>query len=308
MTDYELIFDYRSNKQYNNELLNLIKKESSKSSYESWISRSKWDDNYVPYGLINEQGNIVANVGVFKMKVFYNHVRHKAIQLIGLLVKPEYKDKDVGKILIEKVLDKYQNIVDIIYSYDEKINVYLHPDKGFLSVPNKRLYKQWNPDKKQEVLLARRIETNSPKELGTLLDVIKHSTLKIVGFSTNGDSTIKLYNILKHFSRNVHFIPYKNIYVVFVIENNVFKLLAVFSSSPIIWEGLLEFIIPEGIEEIEFGFLPPECLLDVKSTEIINHGNSAYSWLYRKNIKLKIISGNFNSPEDLFFPLLSHGK
>lgn len=306
MADYEMIFDYRNNKHYSNGLMTLIKKEAAKSSYESWISRSKWDENYVPFALTNENGDILVNIGVMRMYVYVNQVRYQAVQLIGLLVNEDYKNQGLDKILVKRILLKFEDLVDIIYSYDPLINSLLNDEAGFANVLDCRWCKNWSETSGPTSLIAKRIDTNSSKELRNLWSNIKHSARLLPTLSTSGDASIKIYNILKYFSRNVYFIPSKDVYVIFTIDRDIFKLIGVHSKSYIDWNELLKTIVPINIKKIEFGFMPPIQLGDVyfheTSEPITNYGPELGS------LMIKVISGRLTAISSFFFPMLSRGK
>ncbi|ATZ16121.1 hypothetical protein JN01_0479 [Entomoplasma freundtii] len=306
MADYEMIFDYRSNKHYGNELMTLIKKEAAKSSYESWISRSKWDENYIPFALVNENGDILANLGIVRLYVYANQVRYQAVQLIGLLVNDDYKNQGLDKLLIQKVLAKYDDLVDLIYSYDPLINNLLNDEVGFANIIDCRWCKNWSETSGPTSLIAKRIDTTSTKELRNLWANIKHSARLSPTLSTSGDASIKIYNILKYFSRNVYYIPSKDVYVIFTIDKDVFKLIGVHSKCYIDWDELLKTIVPANIKKIEFGFMPPTSLGDVyhheASEPITNYGPELGS------LMIKVISGEINTSPNFFFPMLSRGK
>lgn len=260
MVKYELIFDYRDNKHYNNELINLIKKniakDHTKSSYELWMTKKKWDENYLPFALINEKGDIVCNIGVMKMNAIFDNKKYQVIQLIGKIVREGYEDADVDSQLVRMIIEKYENVVDAIYSYDESIKYLLKQEPGFEVLKEHIYIKPWNPERPNSGVIIRKVNTDSNKGLDFLHHEIKHSTRLSPVLWTSGDASIKVYNILKYFRRNVYFIPSKNVVVIFIIEDDIFTLVSVYSKSSVNLRELLDILVPQGINKVVFAFAP----------------------------------------------------
>ncbi|ATZ18491.1 hypothetical protein ESOMN_v1c01060 [Williamsoniiplasma somnilux] len=255
MSAYELIFDYRDNKHHNNDFLNLIKK-SGKSCLEDWMTKGHWDENYVPFALINNKGEIVANIGAIKFSLFIEGVRYNAVQLGQVIIKDSHKDQNLEEELIALIVSKYENIVDVIFSYDPEISPYLIKNHGFMDAHEYKYFKDWDPNLEPSGNIIKKIDTDGSKELAYIQTEIKHSTRMSKKIATSGDSQIKLFNILKYFRKNVYYIPSFEAIAVFSFTDGLFQLAGVYSKNNIEIDELLRVIVPLGINKIEFGFIP----------------------------------------------------
>ncbi|WP_026389268.1 hypothetical protein [[Acholeplasma] multilocale] len=302
MNSYELIFDYRQNKHYNNELLNLIKR-NNKSCFEDWMTKGHWEENYVPLSLINEKNDIITTLGVIKTNLYINQRKCNAIQLSRIIVKEGYEDQGVEQQLLKAIVNKYSNVSDIIYSFAEDEEQQLLLENNFTKVQEYVYFIPWNPQTEQEGTVIKKIDTDSVKDLEFLQEEIKHSTRISPAISTNGDSGVKMYNILKHYRRNVYFVPSMDATVVFTINNNVFTLVAVFSKSPIDVMDLLSILVPVGIERVEFGFIPKCENLHIRELNLVETPEGVIdSRLFINEITTRIAGAR------ILFPLLSREK
>lgn len=310
MIEYELISDFRNNKRLNNDFLNLVKKKNLKSSYISWLIRlGKYDEHCTPYALINAETNsILATIGVVRMHVHVDQVRYSAIQLVSLLVHDDYLETELDQILIKKLLNRFENIVDIIFSYDPEINKFLIAEPGFVSYGDYRWWTKWTALPGHRDTIATRLDTTSSREMKALTDQIHHTTRISPLLATTNDASIKIYNILKYFSRDVYFLPEKEVYVVFTIEGTVFKLISVYSHNKIDWQELLEILIPPYITEIEFGFIPPEGVVGLQCTTDDCRPATPFGSPAVEMVSKVIAGGLKRFDKPFYFPLLSRAK
>ncbi|AVP49643.1 hypothetical protein [Williamsoniiplasma luminosum] len=300
MEKFELIYDYRDNKHYNVELLNLMKREGAKSTFEDWMVRYQWDDNYVPFALVNHKGDIVANVGVMKMSVFVGNTRYKGIQLISLLVRDSYKNQDVESILLNMIVNKFENVVDAIYSFDEDINEFLQDFPHFDKIEEFIYSKKWDPEKASSGVIVKKMDLSNSKEFDLLYHEIKHTTRVSPIIATSGDVSIKLFNILKYYDRNVYHVPSKDAFVIFTNIDNIFRIVSIYSKSQCDLQDLLNVLVPKGTKKVEFGFIPGPIFSDLDIEPNIE-GNK------RNKIFLRDISAGVDKSK-IFFPTLSRGR
>ncbi|PPE06039.1 hypothetical protein [Williamsoniiplasma lucivorax] len=300
MEKFELIYDYRDNKRHNLELLALIKREGTKSTYEDWMVKYHWDDNYIPFALVNEKGDIVCNVGVMKMNVFVGNTKYKATQLISLLIKDSYKNKGLEKKLLTQIVNKFGNVVDLIYSFDSTINDFLKEISDFKLSEEFRYIKPWDMTKTSSGIIIKKMDLNNTKDFDMLYSEIKHTTRVSPILSTSGDASIKMFNILKYYDRNVYYVPSKDAVVVFVNDDHVFKLVSVYSKSNSNIEDLLNTLVPEGTRQVEFGFIPDQSIKDV---EILTTEHD----MNKRKLYIHDISAGV-SKWKICFPVLSRGR
>ncbi|WP_027063406.1 hypothetical protein [Mesoplasma seiffertii] len=305
MNSYELIYDFKENKHYNNELYNIIKK-SSKSYFEDWMLKGHWDENYYPMALINEKNDIVAAVCVIRLNLSINEVKCNAIQVGRIFIKDSYEHDQVDKKLLDLVVEKYSNVSDLIYSFSDSETDALFMNSEFQKVQEFIYYIPWNSSLDTEKTAIKKLDTDSIKDIEFIQDHIKHATKTPSMIATNGDSSVKLYNILKFYRRNVYYISEIDAVVVFTINQakKRFTLVAIYSSNKIDIMDILKILVPDGIERVEFMFIPNlNCGVNIRKLSFIEtpEGNVP-SYLYMKEITTAL------EGKKIFFPVLGRGK
>lgn len=299
---YEIVNDFKSNKHYYLEFLNIIKRNSVENNltFEDWMIRIKWDDNYIPFGLIDEYGTLLAFCGVRKTMISSYNKKYRAAQLGKVYVKREHNKEEISRILISRIIAKYENIVDLIYLFDNNLNNKFLSEQGFELMPNYACTLNWDGRESQTNSSVRKIDIDNPTEMTNLYSEIKHSSKMSRVINTNGDALVKAYNIMKYYPRNVFHVPSLDTTIVSTIENDTFNLWGVFSKSDFDMEKLLKLVVPKNVKKISFGFIPevPKiCLEDLPLSRSTN--NLVNLRLYVKQISVSL------DKRTLKFPILA---
>ncbi|WP_031542257.1 hypothetical protein [Mesoplasma photuris] len=265
MDNYELISDYHDNKHYNSELMSLVKRQA-KGCFEEWMVKNQWIDNYIPASLVNDDNEIVITMGIIKTNLYIKEKQVKAYQFGEILYRDGVPNESLKEILFKKVIDKYSNIADIIFTHSlEDRSVLL--ENGFKEFEEFIYFIPWNGEDSQVGSAVKKLDFDNFKDIEFLKTEIKYSTRHARLLSSNGDSEIKLYNVLRHYRRNVYYIPSLSTTVVFTISGNVFRLVAMFTKKDVDLMTLLKTIVPKEMKYIEFGFIPNLPSLYIKKME-----------------------------------------
>lgn len=300
---YEIVNDFKNNKHYYLEFLNIVKKNSSEASltFEDWMIGIKWDDNYVPFGLTDEYGALIAFCGVRKTMISVYDRKYSAAQLGKVYTKREHNKDEISKILIKKIITKYENIVDLIYLFDPSPNNEFLCQQGFELIPNYACTMEWDGEKSVSNSGVRKINIDNQGEMNNLYDEIKHSSHMSKVINTNGDALIKTYNIMKYYPRNVFHVPSLDVIIISTIENTTFNLWGVFSKSEFDIDKLLKLVVPQHVKTVSFGFIPthPQIKLTNDQSPKTMRNSLVNSQLYIKQISVAL------DKKVLKFPILA---
>ncbi len=300
---YEIVNDFKNNKHYYLEFLNIVKKNSSESSltFEDWMIRSRWDDNYVPFGLTDEYGTLIAFCGVRKTVISIFDRKYSAAQLGKVYTKREHNKDEISKVLIEKINNKYENIVDLIYLFDASPNNEFLTQQGFELVPNYACTMDWDGEKSITNSGVRKINLDNQGEIANLYEEIKHASHMSRAININGDALIKTYNIMKYYPRNVFHVPSIDAIIISTIESTTFNLWGVFSKSEFDLDKLLKLVVPQHVKTVSFGFVPthPQVKLTRDQNPKTIRNSLINAQLYIKQISVSL------DKKTLKFPILA---
>lgn len=303
-SEYDIIFDYKDNKHFNQDLNSLIRK-SHQENFEKWIFKNKNFNNFLPVTIINEKNEIIAALGVTKFDLFIGNEKCSAIQLGNVFLKDAHKNEGLEFTLINAAIEKYSNVVDIIIAFSNEEDEEIYEKTNFVKTKEYLFFLHWTDDFDSVKNKFNKLDLEINQELEIVTEKIKHSTKQSNHIDTKLDSSVKTFNILKNFSNDVYHIPSMDVVVCFKYNKNIFDLIAVFSHDKVDLNSLLKIIVPKNIKRVDFGFIPDlkegvhvvQTDLFVRSSE-----KKLKSNLWIKEITTKI------SDSKIIFPLLSRQK
>lgn len=129
MTNYQLIFDYRSNVKYRDSF-NALSKLVFGLDFSIWFEAGCWNEDYICYSYI-DCGQVIANVSVNKMSIILKGRNVQAVQLGTVMTHPDYRNLGLAAKLMEIVIAKYEKECDFIYLFANDSVLQFYPKFGF---------------------------------------------------------------------------------------------------------------------------------------------------------------------------------
>ena len=111
----ELISNYMNDDTYRH-MLNELTRKTFGFDFESWVTQGYFEGDYIPYSFINE-GRIISNVSVNRMKFTQNGTMKYYIQLGTVMTDENYRKQGLASKLIKHVIEEYEQEYDGIYLF-----------------------------------------------------------------------------------------------------------------------------------------------------------------------------------------------
>jgi hypothetical protein len=159
-----------------------------------------------------------------------------------------YRGRGYLKQLMEHILEKYRNVPMYLGANDSVIDFY--PRFGF-----QRVYEKLPI---ADVNINNEIETISLQFDDPLVsDFIYHRNNYSHILDCMNTQTINLFHIhFGYLKNNIYHIPELNTMIIAQLEDQVLKLIGVFSKKEITFRELVSKLPFQGVKRIEFGFMP----------------------------------------------------
>ncbi|ATZ18338.1 hypothetical protein [Mesoplasma melaleucae] len=300
---YDIVFDHKDNKHFNQDLSNLIKR-SPNDNFEKWLFKDKQLENFSPITIVNQKNEIIAALGILKFDVFISGEKCSAVQVGNFFVKEAYQKENLEEILIEAAIYKYSNLVDILISYCGLKDEEILKKSGFERRQEYLFFLPWNNKEKMESSKIVKLDLSTAHDFELVKEALLHSSKQSNILDTKGDSLVKFHNIQKYFEEDLWYIPSLETVVCFRIKDGVFDFIASFSPHNIDLPELLNIVVPNGIKRIDFGFMPDikEGVHITKTDSFIRTGLDMHSCLYLKEVTTGLRDKKF------MFPILSRQK
>ncbi len=130
MTKYKIIENYRDNDPYRESFFELTKKVFSGLDFKPWYEKGFWTNDYVPHSVVKDD-QVISNVSVSTMQVYVNGEIKNGLQFATVSTLPEYRKQGLSRELMNYVLDKYKDWVEINFLFANETVTEFYPLFGF---------------------------------------------------------------------------------------------------------------------------------------------------------------------------------
>ena len=130
---FKIIENYRDDETLKNEFHIFISKVFPSISFRKWESEGFWIGNYIPFSII-ESNNIISNVSATLMDIVISNKKYRGIQIGAVGTLLEYRNKGLSRKLMNYVLDKYKNEVDLFFLFANETVMDFYPKFEFRRV------------------------------------------------------------------------------------------------------------------------------------------------------------------------------
>lgn len=260
MKNYQIAENYRDDEILRNEYYKYTETVFPGISFREWHARGFWLDNYNPVSLI-DQGRVIANVSCAKMKILLNGSLIDAIQIGAVGTIPEYRKQGLARVLMDYVLDRYADSVDLVFLFanDEVYDFY--PKFGFEKASE--VCYTIESDIPSANFSARNLDISTPEDftlIRRLID-IRQDLTRIFGARDYGFVTF--WHILNIHPNNLFYLADEDIIVIKTEKDNQLNIWDIIYSRPFdLAKSLTKIIQLENIKQISYYFPPDRVNFD----------------------------------------------
>ncbi|MBR4358266.1 MAG: GNAT family N-acetyltransferase [Butyrivibrio sp.] len=220
--------NYRDNESLRNSFNELAGKVFGGLNFEDWYRNDFWKDNYIPYSVMAD-GKIVSNVSVNACNMNYDGRIVKLIQLGTVMTDPDYRGRGYARMLMEKIVEDYENKVDGIYLFANDSVVDFYPKFGFRKSREFQFSKAVNNDAERTAQLVPMSEKREWDKMVQILNKTEQNA-KMYMVSNSG---LYMFYLSQFMQENTFYIADCDSYAIAEIEGDTLILHAVIGSGAI---------------------------------------------------------------------------
>ena len=220
--------NYRDNESLRNSFNELAGKVFGGLNFEDWYRNDFWKDNYIPYSVVAD-GKIVSNVSVNTCDMNYDGRIVKLIQLGTVMTDPDYRGRGYARMLMEKIIEDYENKVDGIYLFANDSVVDFYPKFGFRKSREFQFSKAVKIDAERTAQLVPMSEKRDWDKMVQILNKTEQNA-KIYMVSNSG---LYMFYLSQFMQENTFYIADCDSYAIAEIEGDTLILHAVIGSGAI---------------------------------------------------------------------------
>jgi len=290
MEERKLIIDYKNDSILRKKYFDFIDTVFPSADFCEWYNKGFWADEFIPISLL-ENGEIISNVCLSKMKLLIEGKEVKGIQIGAVGTIPEYRNKGLSKYLMDLALNKYQNYAELFFLFANETVTDFYPKFGFKQY-NEVIYRS-ESDIPASNYSARKLNISDKSDFTILTNLVDRRAPLTKLFGAVYYGIITMWNILNICKDEIYYLENENIIFIYSKKNNHLDIWDVIYEEKFDISETLPQIIDNKIESVNFHFPPDIIGFKYDRTE--------------KSDTLLFIKGEFNLPEGAFkFPTTAH--
>ncbi|MFA9379808.1 MAG: GNAT family N-acetyltransferase [Acetanaerobacterium sp.] len=248
---YYVVIDYK----HDNRLragLNALAKETFGLDFEPWYRAGFWDERYVPYSIVEEDGTVAANVSVNRVTVLADGKSRNAVMLGTVMCAVPYRGRGYAARLMHTVLDDCKHSADFVYLFANETVLDFYPKFGFAEQEERQciLTVQGASLCNERVV---RLDIARQNDLDILRRFIETGIAAPKRITVPTNRALILYYCQSGYKDSVFYYPDSDL-LVFLHEGT---LLDYYSLAPIPIRDVAARLVPGG-QELALGFTPME--------------------------------------------------
>lgn len=223
----QIVKDYRDNKALRDSFNELAKKVFD-LDFEEWYRYGFWNENYIPYSVVID-GKVVANVSVNRCDMNYNGSVLKLIQLGTVMTDPDYRGKGYARILMEKIMQEYEDRTDGMFLYANDSVLTFYPKFGFYE---KAEYQYSKPVKNLTEDVTKKVPMDTVDDWAKMVKVMK-SKAQCGNMTMCQNEDLFMFYLSQFMRECVYYIEPSDTYVIAEIEEDTLMIHAIFGEASV---------------------------------------------------------------------------
>ncbi|MCB2312951.1 GNAT family N-acetyltransferase [Clostridium tagluense] len=243
-------------KEFNAQLNELIM-HAFDFSFDKWHAKNVWNDDYEIYSII-EDGVMLANISVTKMKMVINGEKRDYLQFGSVATREEHRGKGLSKKLMEHIFSIYPDTPCFLHGGDSVVGFY--PKFGFKPITYKQPYIEYKLNNSGEMI---KLNITNPKVDKYLKERTQYSKV----FDCINQYSINWFHLIYGHQNNIYEIPQLDVMLVAHQRDNKVTIYDIVASRPVSFEQIVPYLCFEGVDIIQFGFNPDWLGIDYNMRE-----------------------------------------
>jgi GNAT superfamily N-acetyltransferase len=252
----EFIFkkDYKNNETVRKSFFELAA-NTFDIKFENWYQQGFWGEGYIPFSFV-DRDQVIANASVNILELIIHGEKKKAIQIGTVMTHPDYRGKGLSTRLMNKILEEYDNKVDLMYLFANESVLDFYPKFGFKPVEEHLFSMDYKAKKLPKPANLRKLDVTNAEDLRLILKFASQRLPVSQHFGTAQNQGILMFYCLNVFSNDIYHMENENAIVIYQKEDNNIDLFDVICLNEINMTDILHQIADENTEKITFHFIP----------------------------------------------------
>jgi len=221
--------------------------------FRPWYLRGGWTSAYEAHALA-EDGEIVANVSVMRMRALLGGREVRGAQLGAVGCVPEMRGRGLMRTLLKRVLARLESEADLVWLYANDGVLHFYPRFGFRQVRESTfelelaLQPAFRP--------APRLDLDDPRQRAAWADACSRSLPPTERFGARDYGAVALWHVCTFYPGDVYVVSEEDAYAVALQRGDTLHLLDLAAPRRFELLPVLPMLIEKPVARIRFGFCP----------------------------------------------------
>jgi GNAT superfamily N-acetyltransferase len=249
--EYYFIKAYKDNTKYRQSLNKLVR-ATYDFDFEEWYQQGYWSDKYRPYSLVHNE-EVVANISVSTIDFLIEGKLYHTVQIGTVMTAEAYRKKGLSKVLMNKVLEEYENSYDLIYLYANDSVLEFYPKFGFTQAEEYNYTKNLIQGEKK--YSYRKLDRKELSDRAILLRIVTNNNLSS-RIAMVGNPGLDMFYLISFMSENIYYIEELDLLAVAENDGDNMFLLDVFCEQEFNMDEVIHSLMNNGTKKVTLGFTP----------------------------------------------------
>ncbi|RQW18427.1 GNAT family N-acetyltransferase [Bacillus sp. C1-1] len=292
MKNVNFITDYREDEKRRNSF-NQLAQTTFQIDFSKWFNKGYWNDKYVPYSFMNNNGEIIANASIYKMNIVIDNRSYNAIQIGTVMTANRYRQKGLSKVLMNKIIDTLKDECDFFYLFANESVLDFYPKFGFSRVDESEYRLTTNRSLRERTKNnVRKLSVDSDIQLLEAMAKNRYQNKSKISVLHNDE--LLMFYFLVVFPESIYYIAELEAVVIMEHEEDTLHIFDIISCKAQDIYTVLGNVLKEETKQVVFHFDPG----NVEGLQVKKIPSDDDALFYLSNAT--IFDGHFK------FPLTSH--
>ena len=290
MKEYTIISDYMNNDKYRLSF-NKLAINTFGLDFNDWYKKKLFYSKYICYSYVNKE-EVITNVSINKMDLIVEGQKKRAIQLGTVMTHNDYRNQGLSALLINHIIDEYENQCDIIYLFANNRVLDFYPKFGFQKVIENAYEIKANQLQKKEASI-KKLRVDNEEDYKNIVRLVSDRQPVSKQLGVYNDIWPLLTYCLYEYKEDLYYLVEEDIIVIMRREERL-HIYDIISLKPINLDSIIEKIVIPDDKIVEVHFMP-----ELNKYKVIKG--------FKKELDDTLfVRSTDNSSKEVLFPKTSH--
>lgn len=255
-TQLRYVENYKHNDKLRHSLDRLVQ-ETFGITFEKWFQAGEWDRTYVPHAWADGD-EIIANLSTTSLTWRLDGEDLAAVQVGTVMTREAYRGQGLNSSLMKKAIENHRD-ADLMYLFADEEAIPYYEKYGFKAYRQKRYSLEASFPKSPRFSQMTKLDITQA-HIRAIIKEMCINCFDLKRFMIIGGEGLLMWYLLNFYMDDIYYIEDLETIVIGKADGDSYDLLRIIAPEPYELDKITEYIFPEDVKRINFGFTPDDGL------------------------------------------------